>query len=500
MADLRIYPNLPGVTSKISVETQLPEFDDSKQKFLVLGWYPGDQFADGTPIKFNEPYYVTDSEFLAQMFSVSEELGLHAKIVGEASNWELIPVVVRIGKKDVQVGAGLDADGAKTQLAPAANDGSVTQGSVTVSWVGEPTWKENFVLKVVAKTDGSYEAYVNDSEEAVSDLSLLGLSVSVDTSSMTDEETAYFAFQYAVEPTTEAEKSEALQNAFDELIGLEIDYVYAVGYEFGADSSLAGSGELYIETIARFAHKQSTQYRNVLAFMGVKKPASYTFSGIKGWVNDLANYVSTHLKNGVLDESGNDIGHRVVVIAGHGYVNEISNIISDLASYVGAHLASAGIYNGPVNYALNGITLLENISLEQANELVGYRITPLYNKPGYNKIPTILVGRTASAMNNPLTKISSIFVMNEYVNGLKEIADRYLGQPNNGTVRMSMQSTMQNFTNSMRAAGKIAGGTVTVKPDVTGGAINAIAVEAQIQAYAEIEVIAINVKFEYQVG
>jgi hypothetical protein len=42
MAELRIYPNLPGVVSSISVETQTPVYDDSKPKFLLLGWYPND--------------------------------------------------------------------------------------------------------------------------------------------------------------------------------------------------------------------------------------------------------------------------------------------------------------------------------------------------------------------------------------------------------------------------------------------------------------------------
>jgi len=63
-----------------------------------------------------------------------------------------------------------------------------------------------------------------------------------------------------------------------------------------------------------------------------------------------------------------------------------------------------------------------------------------------------------------------------------------------------MQSTMQNYTNNFVSTGKIAGGVVTVEPDVTGGSINAINVKATIRAFAEIEVITLNVKFEYHVG
>jgi len=111
MADLRLYPNLPGVVSSISVETQVPTFDDSKPKFLLLGWHSQDKFQDGTPIKFNEPYFVINDTMLSDMFGTTEKLGLHAKIVGTTANWEVIPVVVRTGKPDVKVG------GAETEAA-----------------------------------------------------------------------------------------------------------------------------------------------------------------------------------------------------------------------------------------------------------------------------------------------------------------------------------------------------------------------------------------------
>jgi energy-converting hydrogenase Eha subunit B len=205
-------------------------------------------------------------------------------------------------------------------------------------------------------------------------------------------------------------------------------------------------------------------------------------------------------ENGIVSSGGADVGHRLVIVAGHGIVENVSNVKVDLASYVGAYLHANKVYTGPINLELTGVTLLESLSLKQVNELSGHRITALYNKPGYNKTPVILVGRTAAPITTPFTKISSIMVVNEFVNGLKNIADTYLGRPNSGTVRMSMQSTMQNFANSMKQAGKIAGAVVTVEPDVTSGTINALAVKARVQAFAEIEVISIDVTFEYQIA
>lgn len=500
MADLRLYPNLPGVVSSISVETQVPTFDDSKPKFLLLGWHSQDKFQDGTPIKFNEPYFVINDTMLSDMFETTEKLGLHAKIVGTTANWEVIPVVVRTGKPDVKVG-GAETEAAVTLAQPANN--KVTVADVAeVSWVGEPTWRSNYSLKVTVDASKNASVYLNGSETplitgpAATGLYIPQLGLTVKALNDDAEQTAYFKFQYASEPATDDDKIQALEAALTELRGLEVDYVYQVDQVLDDNGSTKHFGSV----LAEYANTQSNQFRNVLVYLGTSEPANYTFSGIKAWVNRLRNYMDTNYKNGVLDQQGQDVGHRIVVVAGHGYVNDVSNVTVDLASFVAAKLHANKVYNGPINMALDGITLLENITLEQANLLSAARITALYNKPGYNKIPTILVGKTLAGGTSPMTKISSILVINEYVNGLRDIADRYLGQPNSGTVRMSMQSTMQNFTNSFRQSGKIAGGSVTVEPDSASGQINALNVKAQIRAFAEIEVININVRFEYQLG
>jgi len=191
-----------------------------------LGWYEDDAFADGTPIKFNEPYFTPDADVLADMFGPDKELGLHAKIVGETSNWEVIPVVVRIGKEDIQAGAGDTLE--NTTLASVEGVNELTQGSVKVSWQGDPTWKENFYIKVDAHSDGTFEVYLNGGTEPVDVLSAFGLTVEL-TSTPTEDEIAYFKFQYAVEPATVDDVATALDKVFDELTGLEFDYLYVIG-------------------------------------------------------------------------------------------------------------------------------------------------------------------------------------------------------------------------------------------------------------------------------
>ena len=494
MAELRLYPNLPGVVSLISVETQLPTFDDTMPKVLILGNHNEDQFTDGTPIFFNEPYFVISDTMLQGMFASESKLGAYASVVGNTSGWEVIPVIVRIGKKDIQAGSGTSAN--SITLSAAASNGFLTQGSIKVSWVGEPTWRANFLLKVeYSEASNTASIYVNNVriKENVSlpvELNTLGLRVQLD-GTPTDDETAYFKFQYAVPTTSDQELYDAISDAMSWLSGIEVDVIYCPDAVFDATESQKNP----VKLLAQFANTQSTQFKSVLAYVGTSLPNSYTFSGVKQWVNKLLD-VTYHTES-----TFDSLGKYLVVVAGHGYVKGVSeSVVLDLAPYVAMYILANDVYTGPINLQLSNVTLLENITLEQANQLSAKRITALYNKPGYNKVATILVGRTCAPITSAFTKISSVIVINEYVNGLREIADKFLGQPNSATVRMSMQSTMQNFTNNFVNTGRIAGGTVSVEPDVTSGSINAVNVKATIKAFAEIELITLNVKFEYQVG
>jgi len=47
---------------------------------------------------------------LTSMFQTSSKLGTFAAVIGNTSSWEVIPVVVRIGKKDIQAGGGTDVE------------------------------------------------------------------------------------------------------------------------------------------------------------------------------------------------------------------------------------------------------------------------------------------------------------------------------------------------------------------------------------------------------
>jgi hypothetical protein len=152
-----------------------------------------------------------------------------------------------------------------------------------------------------------------------------------------------------------------------------------------------------------------------------------------------------------------------------------------LTPFVAGYIAYLNPTAGPTNVELPGtVTMVEKVSLEMANTLSGARITPLYTVPGYSPRVKILVGRTGAQLTSNYTKISTILIANEYVQGLRNIADQYLGKPNGPLTRMAMESNMQKFTADMIAQGKIADGTVTVQVDYIGGTINTLNVFAKV--------------------
>jgi hypothetical protein len=393
---------------------------------------------------------------------------------------------VRIGKVDPKIGIGTDVD--SLTLSPVA--GNVVEDmtlGIRVEWdTQEAPWGANFILRIDVDSADGDKAYINDVLLDDVDLSAKTLfleeyGVTVDFSGANDG-TYYIRFVYAEPIASDAELKEALETAFEKLYGLDFTYVYV------ADALFDKHAES-IKAIANFAEKASTQFKNVIAAVSTTEPKAKAFSVLKKWVNDL---VAAAKNVSLTTEDGRDIGHRITVVPGSGKVSGLSYDVP-LAPVVLAYLHTAGVYTGPMNLTLSGVSTDLSLTYSLANELAGARYTVVHTPKGISSDPILVVGQTM-ATSGSLTKLSTVLVVNEFVNGLKTIADRFLGQPNTATTRMSMQSTMQNFVTSMIQQRKIAGGNVSVTTD-PGNVLNGVVVNAQLRAFAEIETVSLKVQF-----
>lgn len=493
--DRRIYPNLPGVTTYISEVTQEPQIPIMNPVFLIVGTHDKDQFDDGTPILFNEPYYLPVESMISQMFGASSKLGTAQLMATRGSAELLTPVVVRMGVKNPKIG------GAQ----PAANNKYVCLNSgATISW-DVADWPANFKLTVSVSDTGVKSVKLNDQElEIVDDkVQLPQYGLSIDLSTVPPEALDVVdevEVQGYKQPATDDEVQAALKDQFDVLLGFEYEYVYSPDQKF--DDNVSDDANRHVKLLQNFAQVSSTQFHQCMAYVGTNLPAQFTYTALKSWINRLTT--RQYYNTGLFDENGVDIGKHVVVIPAHGSVAGIAGTMNDVTPYVQQYIYQNKLAGSPTNMSLPGVTLVESITYEMANQLSGQRLTPLYNKvSGFGtggvtvNQTVILVGRTGQLLTSNFTKISTVLVANDYVQSLREMSMRFVGRPNNGLTRMQLESSLKEVTNGFVSAGRIQNGSVSVEPATTGGIINTVNVHQLIYAWSELEAVNIDVAFQF---
>lgn len=545
------YPNLPGITTYIIDGGTNIEVDESIPKQVVLGTVDYDAFADGTPILFNEPYIIPTTQALTQMFPTSELTNaLTALASGSGAN--LLPVGVRIGYPEVKFGIMTDTDTVTWQTGDtvaanvAFNNGVKVQNVAALSVEGPYTGRFNGKLVIRIETDQtdvesmegvkfsvSFDGgktfekdYSNlDATEPVN-IKETGLVLSFAPTSGGTELTAGMEYivrvQYARKPVTLEERYKALTEAYKQLEGLDQAVVVPQGVHIDdpvakTSVSVAAGDPDELQTainfgyqLARFCYNTSTNFRSCVGFIGVNEPDSFGFVDLKAWANKLINldgykdgfFATTDGVMGgtpIVDSMGSpvDIGKHLVVVAGHGKIPAFPNRI-DLTPYVAGYLFTIPEEVGPTYLELPKATLSYKIPFEIADKLAQQRITPLateFTSAGQKTI--IVIGRTQAMPSSSFTKISTVRVQNEVMQGLREIAKNYLGKPNSFVNREVMRTEMQNYLNQLASQGKFASQIVQVSAGGIGGSLGTVNVNVYIRAYVEIHDVIINAVFEF---
>ena len=493
--DRRIYPNLPGVTTYISEVTQEPQIPIMNPIFLIVGTHDKDKFDDGTPILFNEPYYLPVESMISQMFGSNSKLGTAQLMATRGSAEMLTPVVVRMGVKDPKVAGAQPA---------VSNEYECPNTGATIKWVS-PDWQANFTLTIAVDQDENKSVKLNEQELDIVDdkVELPQYGITVDLSTIaagTTEVSDEVQIQGYKQPANDDEVQAALKGQFDVLLGFEYEYVYSPDQKF--DDNVSDDDDRHVRLMQEFAQVSSTQFHQCLAYVGTSMPAQFTYTALKAWVNRLTS--RQYYNTGLFDENGVDIGKHVVVIPGHGSVAGIAGTMNDVTPYVQQYIYQNKLTSSPTNMTLPGVTLVEQITYEMANQLSGSRLTPLYNKiSGFTtggvttNQTVILIGRTGQLLTSNFTKISTVLVANDYVQALRDMSMRFVGRPNNGLTRMQLETSLKEVTNGFISAGRIQNGSVSVEPATTGGIINTVNVHQLVYAWSELEAVNIDVAFQF---
>jgi hypothetical protein len=180
-------------------------------------------------------------------------------------------------------------------------------------------------------------------------------------------------------------------------------------------------------------------------FIDVKPNSNTTLVGIQKYVDKLLQYNNIHFMkdaegNDIADTEGNkmDLGWYTSVVVGPEPV-----IISDtLGTYYGSPAIAYAALNSalksqsaPTNKALPGVKGMKfKFSNKQMNELVGNRMVVFKLKnegvATASSTPYVVDGCTAGAPNSDYGRISTVKIISDVVDQIREVADPFIGEPN----------------------------------------------------------------------
>jgi len=547
------YPYLPGVEQYVTDGGTRVTINNALPAALIFGWTSQDQFADGTPILFNEPYPIPNSAFLATAFTTSSDL-LNASqdfilgSTGDGNTASAVPVLVRIGYPEKSFGA--------TGTLTGADDAEIKGVGIATCAVEEVTEGEGYT----GRFNGTIRIVITDAPDAAAGLAggvaavsfddgnsyeagfesitltgvtqtitvpSIGLKFTiavedVDPAALSDGD--YFAVRvtYGKEPSTSDKMYKALSDAYRMLEGYDASYAVVAGAY--ADDTLTATAISYLDEtdedyaaesqtqlsfayqFARFCYENSSLSKQCLGFIGVREPSDYGYVPMNSWIDTLSAGIPEMYKtsDGLLDgealtdAEGSliDIGKNIAIVVGHGTVIGKTGR-RNAAPYVAGYTISMPLGYGPARTRVNRFRLGYDITLPQANTLAEGRMTPLFTQREVTGLATYIVtGKTAAGEDSSFTRISTIRVVNHTLNNLRDIANRFIGKPNSMLYLEAMKTEMQSFLDGTAEQGLFESGTVDIAP-TAGRQIGSIDVFVDIRAYTEIRDVRIYARFEY---
>ena len=259
------------------------------------------------------------------------------------------------------------------------------------------------------------------------------------------------------------------QGAYQILENYNVDYIYPAGVYADSKQTVNPNSSFHYE-LALLCAVLTYRTKMTHGFIDVKPNSNTTLVGIQKHVDNLLKYNNLHYMkdangNDLVDKEGNkmDLGWYTSVVAGPDPVivsNTLGTYYGSAAIAYAALNASIKPESAPTNKALPGVKGMKyKFSNKQMNDLVGNRMVVFKLKnegtATASSTPYVVDGCTAGAPNSDYARLSTVKVVTDVVDQIREVADPFIGEPNTVEQRNALSALISKRLSYLMEQGEI---------------------------------------------
>ena len=258
--------------------------------------------------------------------------------------------------------------------------------------------------------------------------------------------------------------------AYQILENYNVDFIYPAGVYADSKQTVNKYSSFHHE-LALVCAVLTYRTKMTHGFIDVKPNSNTTLKGIQEYVAKLLKYNNIHYMidadgNDIVDAEGNkmDIGWYTSVVVGPEPVMSSDTLGTYYGSPAIAYAALCGSLkpqSAPTNKAVPGVKGMKyKFSNKQMNELVGNRMVVFKLKnegvtSTASSTPFVVDGCTCGAPNSDYGRISTVKVVTDVVDQIREVADPFLGEPNTVEQRNALSALISKRLGYLMEQGEI---------------------------------------------
>lgn len=259
------------------------------------------------------------------------------------------------------------------------------------------------------------------------------------------------------------------QGAYQILENYNVDYIYPAGVYADSKQTVNPNSNFHYE-LALLCAVLTYRTKMTHGFIDIKPNSNTTLVGVQKHVAQLLEYNNVHYMkdangNDIVNKEGEkmDLGWYTSVVAGPDPV-----MISDtLGTYYGSAAIAYAALNAslrpesaPTNKSLPNVKGMKyKFSNKQMDELVGNRMVVFKLKnegtATASSTPYVVDGCTSGAPGSDYARLSTVKIVTDVVDQIREVADPFIGEPNTVEQRNALSALISKRLSYLMEQGEI---------------------------------------------